>query len=100
MPFPVSDAALIHMSTLIALCVQAIRHIFASRQINMAHPPCYHRPFVVGSAPQGRGDAKKFGGEILKKANNAIKRGEPTADIVKLWPRAEEFGFPNEEAAF
>ena len=23
-----------------------------------------------------------------------------TADIVKLWPKAEEFGFPNEEAAF
>ncbi|MCH7646084.1 MAG: hypothetical protein IH788_02660 [Nitrospinae bacterium] len=23
-----------------------------------------------------------------------------TADVVKLWPRAEEFGFPNEEAAF
>ena len=23
-----------------------------------------------------------------------------TADVVKLWPKAEEFGFPNEEAAF
>ena len=23
-----------------------------------------------------------------------------TADVVKLWPKAEEFGFPDEEAAF
>ena len=26
--------------------------------------------------------------------------GVTTADIARLWPRAEEFGFPNEEAAF
>src|SRR4030095_2090445 len=30
----------------------------------------------------------------------AVKPGATTADIVSLWPTAEEFGFANEEAAF
>ena len=29
-----------------------------------------------------------------------VKPGVTTADIVSLWPKAEEFGFANEEAAF
>ena len=29
-----------------------------------------------------------------------MKPGATTADIVSLWPRAEEFGFPDETAAF
>jgi Xaa-Pro aminopeptidase len=29
-----------------------------------------------------------------------VKPGATTADIVKVWPKAEEFGFPDEEAAF
>jgi Xaa-Pro aminopeptidase len=29
-----------------------------------------------------------------------VKPGVTTADVVELWPRAEEFGFPDEEAAF
>ena len=61
---------------------------------------CYYRTFVVGSASQAQVDAYKYCRDILDKAINAIKPGVTTADIVKLWPRAEEFGFPNEEAAF
>jgi Xaa-Pro aminopeptidase len=30
----------------------------------------------------------------------AVRPGATTADIVSLWPRAEEFGFTGEEAAF
>ena len=33
-------------------------------------------------------------------AIDMVKPGVTTADIVELWPRAEEFGFPSEEAAF
>src|SRR2546428_5215494 len=33
-------------------------------------------------------------------AISIVKPGVNTADIVKLWPKAEEFGFANEEAAF
>ncbi|GHO64503.1 aminopeptidase [Ktedonobacter sp. SOSP1-52] len=61
---------------------------------------CYYRTFVVGSASHAQVDAYKRCREILDRAINAIKPGVTTADIVKLWPKAEEFGFPNEEAAF
>src|SRR6266446_4534623 len=61
---------------------------------------CYYRTFVVGSASQAQVDAYKYCRDILDKAINAIKPGVTTSDIVKLWPKAEEFGFPNEEAAF
>jgi Xaa-Pro aminopeptidase len=61
---------------------------------------CYYRTFVVGSASQAQVDAYKYCRDILDRAVNAIKPGVTTADIVKLWPKAEEFSFPNEEAAF
>jgi len=65
-----------------------------------AYRTCYYRTFVVGSASQAQVDAYKYCRDILDRAVNAIKPGVTTADIVKLWPKAEEFGFPNEEAAF
>src|ERR1700730_4385343 len=61
---------------------------------------CYYRTFVIGSASQAQVDAYKYCRDILDQAINAIKPGVSTAEIVKLWPKAEEFGFPNEEAAF
>jgi Xaa-Pro aminopeptidase len=61
---------------------------------------CYYRTFAVGSASQSQVDAYKHCRDILDRAISAIKPGVTTADIVKLWPRAQEFGFPNEEAAF
>src|SRR5258707_9858045 len=61
---------------------------------------CYYRTFVVGSASQAQVDAYKKCREILDAAIVLIKPGVTTADVVKVWPRAEEFGFPNEKAAF
>jgi Xaa-Pro aminopeptidase len=61
---------------------------------------CYYRTFVVGSASQAMVDAYKYCREILDIAIAAIKPGVTTADVVKLWPKAQDFGFPNEEAAF
>src|SRR5438874_1038937 len=61
---------------------------------------CYYRTFAVGSASQAMVDAYKHCRTILDVAIDSIKPGVTTADIVKLWPKAEEFGFPNEEAAF
>jgi len=61
---------------------------------------CYYRTFAIGSASQAQVEAYKRCRDILDRAVNAIKPGVTTADIVKLWPKAEEFGFPNEEAAF
>jgi Xaa-Pro aminopeptidase len=61
---------------------------------------CYYRTFVVGSASQSQVDAYTHCRDILDRAIAAIRPGVTTADVVKLWPKAEEFGFPNEEAAF
>ena len=38
--------------------------------------------------------------EYMDAAIALVRPGATTADIVSLWPRAEEFGFPDEEAAF
>ena len=38
--------------------------------------------------------------DYMDEAIALVKPGATTADIVSVWPRAEEFGFPDEEAAF
>jgi Xaa-Pro aminopeptidase len=45
-------------------------------------------------------DAYRRCREYMDVAIAAVKPGATTADIVALWPRAEEFGFADEEAAF
>ncbi len=61
---------------------------------------CYYRTFFVGSASRAQIDAYKRCRDYLDAAISLIRPGVTTADVVKVWPRAEEFGFPNEEAAF
>ncbi len=61
---------------------------------------CYYRTFVIGSASQAQVDAYKRCRDYLDAAISLIKPGVTTAEVVKVWPKAEEFGFPNEEAAF
>ena len=88
-------------------------HVFSDRALRPGDPAyfdilhsyngyrtCYYRTFAVGSASQSMVDAYKRCRYILDIAIDAIKPGVTTAEIAKLWPRAEEFGFPNEEAAF
>ena len=88
-------------------------HVFSDRALRPGDPAyfdilhsyngyrtCYYRTFAIGSASQAMVDAYKRCRDILDVAINQIKPGVTTADIVKLWPKAEEFGFPNEEAAF
>src|SRR5207245_2761530 len=66
----------------------------------MGYPTCYYRTFVVGSASPAQVDAYTRCREYLDTAIGLIKPGVSTADVVKVWPKAAEFGFPNEEAAF
>ncbi|GAA1552293.1 M24 family metallopeptidase [Kribbella sancticallisti] len=66
----------------------------------MGYRTCYYRTFAVGSASAAQVDAYKRCREYMDVAIEAVKPGRTTADIVTLWPRAEEFGFPDEEAAF
>ncbi|HEY7165728.1 MAG TPA: Xaa-Pro peptidase family protein [Candidatus Binatia bacterium] len=61
---------------------------------------CYYRTFAVGSASPAMNDAYKRCRDYMDAAISIVKPGITTADVVKLWPKAEEFGFANEEAAF
>jgi Xaa-Pro aminopeptidase len=88
-------------------------HVFSDRALRPGDPAyfdilhsfngyktCYYRTFVVGSASQAQVDAYKKCREILDIAIAMIRPGVTTADVVSTFPKAEEFGFPNEEAAF
>lgn len=66
----------------------------------MGYRTCYYRTLVIGSASHAQIDAYKKCREILDMSIDAVKPGITTADIVKLWPKAQEFGFANEEDAF
>jgi Xaa-Pro aminopeptidase len=61
---------------------------------------CYYRTFAVGSASRAQVDAYKRCRDILDRAIAMIRPGVTTAEVVETFPRAEEFGFPDEEAAF
>jgi Xaa-Pro aminopeptidase len=66
----------------------------------MGYRTCYYRCFAVGSASPAQRDAYVRCREYMDQAIALVRPGATTADIVAVWPRAEEFGFPNEEAAF
>jgi Xaa-Pro dipeptidase len=61
---------------------------------------CYYRTFNVGRATPVQNDAYKLCREWLDKAIELIKPGVSTDTVVKVWPKAEEFGFPDEMSAF
>ena len=66
----------------------------------MGYRTCYYRTFAVGSASRSLVDAYKRCRYYLDAAIAMIRPGVTTGEVVKLWPRAEEFGFADEEAAF
>jgi Xaa-Pro aminopeptidase len=61
---------------------------------------CYYRTFAVGSASAAQRDAYVRAREYMDLAIARVRPGATTADIVEVWPTAQEFGFPDEEAAF
>jgi Xaa-Pro aminopeptidase len=61
---------------------------------------CYYRTFAVGSASRALVDAYARCRDYLDTAISMIRPGVTTAEVVETFPRAEEFGFPDEEAAF
>jgi Xaa-Pro aminopeptidase len=66
----------------------------------MGYRTCYYRTFAVGSASTALVDAYKRCRYYLDAAIALIRPGVMTDEVVSVWPRAEEFGFPDEEAAF
>ncbi|MDQ2669194.1 MAG: Xaa-Pro peptidase family protein [Gemmatimonadota bacterium] len=88
-------------------------HVFSDRLIRPGDPAffdilhswngyrtCYYRTFAVGSASSAQKDAYTRAREYMDRAIALVRPGATTADIVKVWPTAQEFGFPDEEAAF
>jgi Xaa-Pro dipeptidase len=67
---------------------------------HLGYRTCYYRTFAVGSASTAQRDAYVRCREYMDQAIALVKPGATTADIVSLWPRATEFGFPDETAAF
>ena len=66
----------------------------------MGYRTCYYRTFAVASASKALVDAYKRCRYYLDAAIDMIRPGVTTGDVVQLWPKAEEFGFTDEEAAF
>jgi Xaa-Pro aminopeptidase len=66
----------------------------------MGYRTCYYRTFTIGFASRAMIDAYKRCREYLDAAVELVRPGRTTAEIASVWPKAQEFGFPNEEAAF
>jgi len=61
---------------------------------------CYYRTFNVGRATPAQHDAYARCRDWLDQAIALIKPGVSTDKVASVWPKAEEFGFPNEMSAF
>src|SRR5215831_11249954 len=88
-------------------------HVFSDRMLRPGDPAyfdilhayngyrtCYYRTFAVGSASPALVDAYKRCRDILDRSIAMIKPGITTAEVVEQFPKAEEFGFRDEESAF
>jgi Xaa-Pro aminopeptidase len=88
-------------------------HVFSDRLIRPGDPAffdilhsyqgyrtCYYRTFAVGSASPAQRAAYKVCRELIDNAIGLVKPGTTTAEIVQVWPTAQQFGFANEEASF
>lgn len=69
-------------------------------QSYMGYRTCYYRTFNIGRATPAQHDAYKRCREWLDNAIALIKPGQTTDKVAAVWPKAEEFGFPDEMAAF
>ncbi len=61
---------------------------------------CYYRTFNVGSATPSQRDAYTQAREWMDASIRMIKPGVGTDEVAAVWPKATEFGFDNELAAF
>lgn len=88
-------------------------HVFSDRMLRpgdpvyydilqsyMGYRTCYYRCFTIGYASQAMVDAYKRCRDYLDAAIELVRPGCTTGDIAAVWPKATDFGFANEEAAF
>jgi Xaa-Pro aminopeptidase len=69
-------------------------------QAFMGYRTCYYRTFNVGRATPVQHDAYARAREWLDRAIELIRPGVSTDRVCSVWPKAEEFGFPDEMSAF
>jgi Xaa-Pro aminopeptidase len=69
-------------------------------QAFMGYRTCYYRTFNVGRATPAQHDAYKQCREWLDRSIALIRPGVSTDKVASVWPRADEFGFPDEMSAF
>jgi Xaa-Pro dipeptidase len=88
-------------------------HVYSDRLIRPGDPAffdilhsfngyrtCYYRTFAVGSASRAQRDAYVRCREYMDQAIAMVRPGVSTGEVVSVWPRATEFGFDDEMAAF
>lgn len=88
-------------------------HVFSDRMLRpgdpvyydilqsyMGYRTCYYRCFTIGYASHAMQDAYKRCRDYLDAAIELVRPGRTTGEIASVWPKAEEFGFVNEEACF
>ena len=61
---------------------------------------CYYRTFICGLPNEAQKEAYEICSQWVSAALDAIKPGVKLDDIANVWPRAEEFGYANEDEAF
>jgi Xaa-Pro aminopeptidase len=61
---------------------------------------CYYRTFNVGSATPSQHDAYTKAREWMDASIQTVRPGIGTDEVAAVWPKATEFGFDNELAAF
>ena len=66
----------------------------------VGYKTCYYRTFVVGKASEAQRDAYKRAREWIDASIELMRPGVTTDQVARVWPKAEEFGFPSEMEAF
>lgn len=66
----------------------------------MGYRTCYYRTFSCGIPTKAQEKAFERAHKWLYDGISQIKAGNTSADIAKVWPKAEEFGYKDEREAF
>lgn len=61
---------------------------------------CYYRTFICGQPNEAQKEAYEICSRWVNAAIEQIKPGASLDDIAMTWPKAEEFGYANEDEAF
>jgi Xaa-Pro dipeptidase len=66
----------------------------------IGYKTCYYRTFVVGVGTDAQRDAYKRAREWIDASIELMRPGVTTDQVASVWPKAQDFGFPNEMTAF